>query len=74
MFLFSATFYPLSIYPTFIHDVVAALPLYQSTNLLRGLTLGDVGSAQIGAVLYLVALGLLSTWFGARRLSRLLEH
>jgi lipooligosaccharide transport system permease protein len=38
MFLFSATFYPLSVYPTFIRDVVAALPLYQSTNLLRGLT------------------------------------
>jgi lipooligosaccharide transport system permease protein len=74
MFLFSATFYPLSIYPTFIHDVVAALPLYQSTNLLRGLTLGDVGGAQIGATVYLVALGLLSMWFGSRRLSRLLQH
>jgi len=74
MFLFSATFYPLSIYPTPIHDVVAALPLYQSTNLIRGLTLGNVGRAQVFAVAYLSIFGLLSLWFGARRLTKLLEH
>jgi len=74
MFLFSATFYPLSIYPTPIHDVVAALPLYQSTNLIRGLTLGNVGRAQVFAVAYLSTFGLLSLWFGARRLTKLLEH
>jgi lipooligosaccharide transport system permease protein len=74
MFLFSATFYPLSIYPTAIHEVVAALPLYQSTNLIRGLTLGSVGRAQIFAVVYLCIFGLLSLWWGSRRLTKLLEH
>jgi lipooligosaccharide transport system permease protein len=74
MFLFSATFYPLSIYPTVIHDIVAALPLYQSTNLIRGLTLGEVGRAQLFAVVYLAVFGLLSLWLGARRLTRLLAH
>jgi lipooligosaccharide transport system permease protein len=74
MFLFSATFYPLSIYPTAIHDVVAALPLYQSTNLIRGLTLGHVGRAQLFATVYLCVFGLLSLWFGARRLARLVGH
>jgi lipooligosaccharide transport system permease protein len=72
--LFSATFYPLSIYPTVIHDIVAALPLYQSTNLIRGLTLGSVGRAQVFAVVYLCVFGLLSLWFGARRLTKLLGH
>jgi lipooligosaccharide transport system permease protein len=74
MFLFSATFYPLSIYPTVIHDVVATLPLYQSTNLIRGLTLGNVGRAQVFAAVYLGVFGLLSLWFGARRLTKLLGH
>jgi lipooligosaccharide transport system permease protein len=74
MFLFSATFYPLSIYPTVIRDVVAALPLYQATNLIRGLTLGHVGRSQVFAVVYLCVFGLLSLWFGARRLTRLLGH
>jgi lipooligosaccharide transport system permease protein len=74
MFLFSATFYPLSVYPTFVHDVVAALPLYQSTNLIRGLTLGEVGRAQVFAAGYLLVFGLSSLWFGSRRLRRLLGH
>jgi len=43
MFLFPATFYPLSIYPVVLRDVVTVLPLYQSTVLLRGLTLDQVG-------------------------------
>ena len=74
MFLFSATFYPLSIYPTVIRDVVAALPLYQSTNLIRGLTLGEVGRAQLVAAVYLAAFGLLCLWLGSRRLTRLLAQ
>ncbi len=74
MFLFSATFYPLSIYPTAIHDIVAALPLYQATNLIRGLTLGNVGIPQVFAAVYLAVFGLLSLWFGARRLARLVGH
>jgi lipooligosaccharide transport system permease protein len=74
MFLFSATFYPLSIYPTVIHDIVAALPLYQATNLIRGLTLGNVGVPQVFAAGYLAVFGLLSLWFGSRRLTRLLGH
>jgi lipooligosaccharide transport system permease protein len=74
MFLFSATFYPLSICPTFVRDVVAALPLYQSTTLLRGLTLGQVGAGQLFAAGYLLVFGLASLGFGSRRLKRLLGH
>ncbi|MDX6243791.1 MAG: lipooligosaccharide transport system permease protein [Frankiales bacterium] len=74
MFLFSATFYPLSVYPTWLADLVRALPLYQSTNLLRGLTLGDVGRPQLGAAVYLLVLGCVALWFAARRLGGLLLH
>ncbi len=74
MFLFSATFYPLSIYPTVIHDVVAALPLYQSINLLRGLTLGEGGGGpSFSARFYLGLFGLFSVWLGSRRLTRLVR-
>ena len=43
MFLFSTTFYPLSVYPRPIQIVVECTPLYQGIALLRGLTLGYVG-------------------------------
>jgi lipooligosaccharide transport system permease protein len=74
MFLFSATFYPLSVYPLWLADIVRALPLYQSVNLLRGLTLGNVGWPQLGAVLYLLLLGSAALWFASRRLGGLLLH
>jgi lipooligosaccharide transport system permease protein len=74
MFLFSATFYPLSVYPTWLADIVRALPLYQSTNLLRGLTLGDVGWPQLGAAVYLLVLGGVTLWVASRRLGGLLLH
>ena len=36
MFLFSATFYPLSTYPPAIQAIVAWTPLYQGVALIRG--------------------------------------
>ncbi|MDX6230013.1 MAG: lipooligosaccharide transport system permease protein [Frankiales bacterium] len=74
MFLFSATFYPLSVYPDWLADVVRALPLYQSTDLLRGLDLGQVGWSQLGATAYLLAFGGVTLWLASRRLGRLLLH
>ncbi len=74
MFLFSATFYPLSVYPTWLADVVRVLPLYQATVLVRGLTLGDVGWTQAGACGYLLVLGIVTLWLASRRLGRLLLH
>ena len=42
MFLFSTTFYPLSVYPGPLQLVVRCTPLYQSVAMLRDLTLGNV--------------------------------
>ncbi|HEX8939119.1 MAG TPA: ABC transporter permease [Candidatus Limnocylindrales bacterium] len=72
MFLFSATFYPLSAYPEPLRVVVELTPLYHGTDLLRGLTSGLVGPAQVVDVGYLVAMGLLGQAIVARRLARLL--
>lgn len=72
MFLFATTFYPLSVYPEVLRPVVAALPLYQSIELLRGLTTGQLGPGVLAAAAYLLVMGLLGGWIAARRLSRML--
>jgi lipooligosaccharide transport system permease protein len=68
MFLFSATFFPLSVYPEGIQWLVQALPLYQATALMRALTTGAVGWEQLVNVAYLVALGLAGVGVSARRI------
>ena len=54
MFLFSGTFYPLSVYPEFLRPVVRATPLYHSATLLRALTTGEVSTGTLWHVAYLV--------------------
>jgi lipooligosaccharide transport system permease protein len=64
MFLFSATFYPLSVYPEPIQWVVQALPLWHGVELVRGLTTGSLDAAMIGHVAYylvMIAVGLVFT-------------
>ncbi|MEV4625146.1 ABC transporter permease [Micromonospora sp. NPDC049523] len=72
MFLFATTFYPLSVYPTGVQPVVAALPLYQSIELLRGLTTGQLGLGMVGATAYLLVMGVGGVWLANRRLSGML--
>ena len=57
MFLFSATFFPISTYPPAAQWIVRCSPLYHAIELLRALTLGTVGWAQLVNVAYLAALG-----------------
>jgi len=72
MFLFSATFYPLSVYPRAIQIVVECTPLYQGVVLMRGLTLGVVGPGLIGPAAYLAIMGAAGLTLAGRRISRLL--
>ncbi|MEP7023233.1 MAG: ABC transporter permease [Actinomycetota bacterium] len=72
MFLFSTTFYPLSVYPRAVQIVVEWTPLYQGVALLRGLTLGAVGPALLWHVAYLATMGLAGLLVSARRIGRLL--
>jgi lipooligosaccharide transport system permease protein len=72
MFLFSATFFPLSAYPDWLETVIQATPLYHGVDLLRALTTGAVGLGQLVNVLYLTALGLVGTWVASRRVEKLL--
>jgi len=72
MFLFSATFYPLSVYPRPVQFIVDCTPLYQGIALLRGLTLGYVSPSLLWHVLYLVVMGAAGLAIAGRRISRLL--
>jgi len=71
MFLFSATFYPITVYPEAVQWVVMALPLWHGVELVRGLTTGAIGPAMLVHVLYYVALIVLGLVFTTRRLRAL---
>jgi lipooligosaccharide transport system permease protein len=70
LFLFSATFYPLSTYPAAGRLVVELTPLYHGVALLRELTLGAVGWSALGHVAYLAVLGGAGVAIAARRLEQ----
>ena len=72
MFLFSATFYPLSVYPVAIQWVVRFSPLYHAIVLIRSLTLGTVGPMNLVDAGYLVVLGVFGIWLARRRMAGLL--
>jgi len=72
MFLFSATFFPVALYPDSVRWIVQATPLYQGVALERGLMLGEIGPGLMVNVAYLVVLGLLGLVGAARRLEKLL--
>ena len=72
LFLFSATFYPLSVYPGWLQLVVRCTPLYQGVALLRGFDLGIFDWALVGHVGYLVLMGVVGLSVTARRFAKLL--
>lgn len=72
LFLFSATFFPITRYPEAIRWVVRATPLYQGVALERGLVLGDLSWALAGHALYLLVMGAVALRIVAVRLSRML--
>jgi lipooligosaccharide transport system permease protein len=72
IFLFSATFFPITLYPRAIGAVVALSPLYQSATLLRGLSLGQFGAVMVLRALYLLVLGLVGLRVASRRFGEIL--
>lgn len=72
LFLFSATFYPLAVYPEPLRAVVQLTPLYHGVHLLRAFTTGALEPSLVLDALYLVGMGLLGLAIVARRLEHLL--
>lgn len=72
MFLFSATFFPITAYPEAARWVVEVTPLYRGVVLCRELTTGAFSWGSAISVVYLVAMGAAGLALVRRRLDRLL--
>ncbi|MDQ3481588.1 MAG: ABC transporter permease, partial [Actinomycetota bacterium] len=72
MFLFSATFFPLSTYPEAVEHIVRWTPLYQGVLMTRDMALGTVGWDCLVAACYLAAMGSLGLHVASRRVGMLL--
>lgn len=73
LFLFSATFYPLSTYPRALQLIVQCTPLYQGVAMERALTTGTVGLDLVVHVAYLLVMGLVGLRIASRRMHVLLQ-
>jgi lipooligosaccharide transport system permease protein len=72
LFLFSAVFYPLSVYPGWLQVVVTWTPLYQGVALLRELDAGLISWDLLAHIAYLVVMGLAGLRLATARLATLL--
>jgi len=70
MFLFSGTFFPIEAYPAPIQVFMELTPLYHAINLIRGLSLGVIGLAQLWDFVYLVVFFAISMWIAMRQMER----
>ena len=72
MFLFSATFFPLSTYPGVLEVIVRWTPLYQGVLLCRDMSLGSMGWECVSAAGYLAVIGSAGLYVASRRIGELL--
>lgn len=71
MFLFSATLYPISVYPIGVQWFIQALPLWHGVELVRGLTTGVLSPVMLIHVLYFGVMIVVGLFFTTRRLRAL---
>lgn len=71
MFLFSATFYPITVYPEVAQGIVMAFPLWHGVELIRGLTTGILDAGMLWHVLYYVVMIAVGLVFTTKRLRAL---
>jgi len=72
LFLFSATFYPLDVYPSAIQALTQISPLYHSVEIIRALNFGVFDITLLGHFGFLIGMGALGLSIVGRRLGRLL--
>jgi lipooligosaccharide transport system permease protein len=72
LFLFSATFYPLDVYPSGLQVVVQISPLYHAVELMRGLTSGVLRWSMLGNTAVFAGMTLVGLLIAGRRLGKLL--
>lgn len=73
LFLFSATFFPLTEYPGWLAAIIEWTPLYQGVELCRALTSGEVSTGLLVNVLYLLAMTAVGVVVAGRRIDTMLR-
>jgi lipooligosaccharide transport system permease protein len=71
MFLFSATLYPITVYPEWVQTIVMAFPLWHGVELIRGFTTGVMSPDMGWHILYYVVMIAVGLVFTTRRLRAL---
>jgi len=74
MFLFSGTFYPITVFPVWMQVIIGALPLNHAVELERNLMLGNLSWATAGHALYFVVMVTLGLYFTTKRLAALFQR
>lgn len=72
MFLFSTTFFPLTVYPAAVRIMVQCFPLYHAIEIMRALSAGAVDASILGHAGYFVVMVLAGVIVLARRLGLLM--
>ena len=72
LFLFSATFFPITVYPSWLQTLVELTPLYRGVHMLRSLTTGTVDATILIDVAYLTVMGAIGIAVTSRRLRSLI--
>ena len=72
MFLFSGTFYPISVYPDWLETIVEVTPLYRGVHMMRAFSTGQVDETVLIDIAYLAIVGFVGVSITARRLRGLL--
>jgi lipooligosaccharide transport system permease protein len=73
MFLFSGTFYPISVFPVPVQALIECTPLYRGVHLIRALMTGTPDLWIAVDLVYLTLMGLLGLVIVNRRLKKLLK-
>lgn len=72
LFLFSATFFPITTYPEPLRTLVEVTPLYRGVHLIRALTTDQLDPMIVFDVVYLAVMGLVGLTITSRRMGKLL--
>ena len=71
MFLFSGSFFPISVFPRWVQTVIEIFPLWQAIQMIRGLTLGVINIGLLGHIAYFLILIAGGLYFTTKRLDAL---
>jgi lipooligosaccharide transport system permease protein len=72
LFLFSGTFFPISVYPDWLRTLVELSPLYRGVHMLRSFTTGAIEPTVLIDIAYLSTMSLIGVAVTSRRLRGLL--